>query len=261
MDLSHRAVLSVSGADRLSWLNSITSQSLAALSPGVSTETLLLDQRGRVEYAAHVVDDGVTIWLLLEREEAPRLTAWLNAMKFALRVEVADRSDEFATIGTMGSRGCGSPHRTAPRSSGTIPGRPCRPAATSTPSATRTRQGHGGGASGWCRGMTSPHSPGKSHPARAGRRAAGLRGAANRRVAAAVRHRGGREDDPARTRLAALRRPPAQGLLPRTGNRREGAQPGASAATPRAAAPGRLRGGASRGGGCGHRSTARSSAA
>jgi tRNA-modifying protein YgfZ len=102
VDLSHRAVLSVSGADRLGWLNSITSQSLASLAPGVSTETLLLDQRGRVEYAAHVVDDGVSVWLLVEREEAPRLSAWLNAMKFALRVEVADRSDEFATIGTMG---------------------------------------------------------------------------------------------------------------------------------------------------------------
>ena len=102
VDLSHRAVLSVTGADRLSWLNSITSQSLASLAPGVSTETLLLDQRGRVEYAAHLIDDGVSMWLLLEAEEAPRLTAWLNAMKFALRVEVADRSAEFATIGTMG---------------------------------------------------------------------------------------------------------------------------------------------------------------
>ena len=48
VDLSHRAVLSVSGPDRLSWLNSITSQDLADLAPGASTETLVLDPNGRI---------------------------------------------------------------------------------------------------------------------------------------------------------------------------------------------------------------------
>ena len=51
-------VVTVSGPDRLSWLNSITSQLLLGLEPGVSTETLVLDQSGRVEHAARVVDDG-----------------------------------------------------------------------------------------------------------------------------------------------------------------------------------------------------------
>ena len=102
VDLSHRAVLSVSGPDRLSWLNSITSQNLADLDPGVSTETLVLDPNGRIQYAVRVLDDGATTWLLLEREQAPGLLAWLQSMKFLLRVDVADRSAQFATIGTMG---------------------------------------------------------------------------------------------------------------------------------------------------------------
>ena len=102
VDLSDRAVLSVTGPDRLSWLNSLTSQSLLGLPPGESTETLLLDVTGRLEHAARVVDDGVTTWLLVDADEAPSLLAWLDRMRFMLRVEVADRTAELATIGTLG---------------------------------------------------------------------------------------------------------------------------------------------------------------
>ncbi len=103
VDLSHRAVLSISGADRLTWINSLTSQSVTDLKPGQSSETLLLDATGRLEYAVRLLDDGVDLWLLLEREEAPGLFAWLSTMVFMLRVEVRDRTDELATIGALGS--------------------------------------------------------------------------------------------------------------------------------------------------------------
>jgi folate-binding protein YgfZ len=103
VDLSHRAVLSISGADRLTWINSLTSQSVSGLAPGQSSETLLLDQSGRLEYAVRLLDDGVELWLMLEREEAPGLLSWLSKMVFMLRVEVRDRTAELATIGTFGS--------------------------------------------------------------------------------------------------------------------------------------------------------------
>lgn len=103
VDLSDRAVLSVTGPDRLTWLDSLTSQSLARLQPGDSAETLQLDPTGRVEYAFRVFDDGVTAWLLLEASEAAGLQKWLERMRFMLRVEIADRTEEFATIGTLGS--------------------------------------------------------------------------------------------------------------------------------------------------------------
>jgi len=103
VDLSHRGVLGVAGPDRLSWLNSISSQALLGLTPGESTETLLLDQTGRVEYAMQVLDDGVETWLLVEAAELPGLHAWLDKMRFMLRVEVRDHTAEYATIGTMGA--------------------------------------------------------------------------------------------------------------------------------------------------------------
>ncbi|WP_028279629.1 glycine cleavage T C-terminal barrel domain-containing protein [Arthrobacter sp. H5] len=98
VDLSHRGVVTVSGPDRLSWLNTLTSQLLLGLKPGESSETLLLTVQGRIEYSARTVDDGATTWLITEPSEAAGLAAWLERMKFMLRVEVADVSADWAVI-------------------------------------------------------------------------------------------------------------------------------------------------------------------
>ncbi len=99
VDLSHRGVVTVSGPDRLSWLNTLSSQLLLGLQPGQSSETLLLTVQGRIEHAAHVVDDGTTTWLVTEGGEAAALTAFLERMKFMLRVEVTDVTDTWAVLG------------------------------------------------------------------------------------------------------------------------------------------------------------------
>jgi folate-binding protein YgfZ len=101
VDLSDRAVIAVSGPDRLTWLDSLTSQSLSHLAPGESAETLLLDPTGRLEHAMRVVDDGVTAWLLVDASEVDALAAWLDRMRFMLRVEVSV-SDAYSTVGTLG---------------------------------------------------------------------------------------------------------------------------------------------------------------
>ena len=46
--LASRAVITVTGPDRLSWLDSITSQALTSLTAGESTELLVLDPQGHV---------------------------------------------------------------------------------------------------------------------------------------------------------------------------------------------------------------------
>lgn len=99
VDLSHRAVLSLTGPDRLTWLDSISSQALKGLQPGESSETLILDPNGRVEHLLRLIDDGVTLWVLVERSEVESLVGWLNRMKFMMRVEIADRSDDYKKIG------------------------------------------------------------------------------------------------------------------------------------------------------------------
>lgn len=91
--LGDRAVIEVSGPDRLTWLDSITSQAVARLAPGVGTELLVLDPQGRVEHAAGVVDDGSSAWLIADAADAEPLAAWLTRMRFRAQVSVEVRAD------------------------------------------------------------------------------------------------------------------------------------------------------------------------
>lgn len=102
VDLSDRDVVSLGGPDRLKLLDSLTSQSLTSLAPGGSAETLLLDPSGRIEYVARVIDDGETTWLLMDAGTGAGFAAFLDRMRFMLQVRVADRTAEYATIGTFG---------------------------------------------------------------------------------------------------------------------------------------------------------------
>jgi tRNA-modifying protein YgfZ len=99
VDLSHHGVVRVAGPDRSTWLHSITSQHLLDLAPRTSTELLVLSPQGHIEHAAGVVDDGDATWLLTEGTHAPDLAAWLDRMRFMMRVEVADVTAEWATLG------------------------------------------------------------------------------------------------------------------------------------------------------------------
>lgn len=101
VDLSDRGVVTVTGSDRLRWLDSLTSQALADLRPGVGVESLLLDPQGHLEHAMHVLDDGETTWLIVEGASSEALAAWLDRMRFMMQVEVADVSAEWAVLGVM----------------------------------------------------------------------------------------------------------------------------------------------------------------
>jgi hypothetical protein len=98
IDLSHRGVLRIGGADRLSLLHSLTTQHLSALTPHTATETLLLDPNGRIEYALYLVDDGTALWAHVEPGAAEQVAAFLTKMRFMLEVEPEDVSDEYAIV-------------------------------------------------------------------------------------------------------------------------------------------------------------------
>jgi folate-binding protein YgfZ len=103
VDLGPRGIITVSGPDRLAWLHSLLSQNLKNLLPGDSAEALLLDPNGHIEQVIHFLDDGETSWLVIEAAGRESFLAWLNKMIFRMKVEVADRSDDFAVVGHIGS--------------------------------------------------------------------------------------------------------------------------------------------------------------
>jgi folate-binding protein YgfZ len=96
VDLSHRGVVRVTGPDRLTWLHSLTTQHLSELVPGQPTVALVLSPQGHVEHAMYAVDDGEAFTAHVEPGTASALVAWLDTMRFMMRVEVADVTEELA---------------------------------------------------------------------------------------------------------------------------------------------------------------------
>lgn len=98
VDLSHRPVFTVSGADRLKWLNDISSQDFAALAPGVPTVAYILNAQGHLNHVFGATDDGETLWCHTEPGRLEPLLAWLRRMVFVARVEITDVSAEYALV-------------------------------------------------------------------------------------------------------------------------------------------------------------------
>ncbi|MEV7414652.1 folate-binding protein [Streptomyces sp. NPDC089919] len=98
VDLSHRGVITVTGADRLSWLHLLLTQHVSELPAGLATEALILSANGHIEHALYLVDDGETVWAHVEPGTQEALVAYLESMKFFYRVEVADRTADLAVV-------------------------------------------------------------------------------------------------------------------------------------------------------------------
>jgi len=116
-DLSHRGVISISGKDRLTWLHALTTQHLEQLPVATWIDALILDPLGHVQDQLFLVDDGNTTWIHLEKERTRSVVDYLNQMKFMLKVEVTDNSDNYAVLRAPGKADrFGGPYALVPRS-------------------------------------------------------------------------------------------------------------------------------------------------
>ena len=102
VDRSHRGVVTITGPDRLSWLHSLSTQDLEHLEPGQSAETLILSPQGHIEHHLTLTDDGDALWAHVEPGTAGALLAFLESMRFMLRVEPADVTADYAVLTVTG---------------------------------------------------------------------------------------------------------------------------------------------------------------
>ena len=115
-DLSHLAVIAISGEDRLKWLHDLTTQYLVDAGAGIWLSAMILDPQGHVEYQFNVVDDGTTSYLVMDPHFVEGLSTYLNKMRFMLRVEVRDATQEFAVMRAPGAANeIGGPFALVPR--------------------------------------------------------------------------------------------------------------------------------------------------
>jgi tRNA-modifying protein YgfZ len=102
VDRSNRDVLRITGQDRLSWLNSISTQKLDDLQPGAARETLILSPHGHVEHHLSLADDGSATWVHVEPGEAASALDFLESMRFMLWVEAEEVSSTYAVLTVLG---------------------------------------------------------------------------------------------------------------------------------------------------------------
>lgn len=115
-DLSHLSIIAVTGEDRTKWLHDLTTQFLNNLGVGIWTSALVLDPNGHIEYQFNLVDDGTTTFLVIDPEYAQPLLQYLLKMRFMLRVDARDASNEYAVLRAPGeTTSIGGPFALVPR--------------------------------------------------------------------------------------------------------------------------------------------------
>jgi folate-binding protein YgfZ len=102
VDRSDRDVLAIPGADRLTWLHSLTTQHLEQLADGGGTEALVLSPHGHVEHHLVLADLDGTTWADVEPGTGAELLAFLEKMRFLLRVEPALVTADRAVLSLVG---------------------------------------------------------------------------------------------------------------------------------------------------------------
>lgn len=100
VDVSDHEIVRVSGPDRLVWLDSLITQLVRDVVPGISKESLILDPKGHIEHAFFLSDDGETTWLLCGPGRGEALAAWLSSMVFRMQATVAHDGGAWRIVAT-----------------------------------------------------------------------------------------------------------------------------------------------------------------
>jgi tRNA-modifying protein YgfZ len=102
VDRSHRPVLTLTGAERQSWLHNISTQHVSELPDGASTENLSLDGHGRVEDHWIQTELGGVTYLDTEPWRGEPLLSYLRKMVFWSDVTPAPA--DLAVLSLLGPR-------------------------------------------------------------------------------------------------------------------------------------------------------------
>lgn len=98
VDLSHYGVIEISGADRLTFLHSLTTAHILRAKPGESLITLLLSPHGHIEHMLKTIFGDSSIWLIVEPGAKEKILSYFQSMIFMSRIEIMDVSDEYAVL-------------------------------------------------------------------------------------------------------------------------------------------------------------------
>jgi glycine cleavage system T protein len=102
IDLSHRGLIQLTGADRVSFLQGLVSNDVKALQPGDGQYATVLNQPGKVLGDTRVLCSENSLYLDLWEIIKDKIVEHLNRYLVADEVEIADRTDDYAILSLQG---------------------------------------------------------------------------------------------------------------------------------------------------------------
>jgi folate-binding protein YgfZ len=100
--LPDRAVLELSGADRVTFLQGMVSNDVAAVAPGRAVWAALLTPQGKWTADFFILTDGERLLLDCERAQLPGISQRLSRFKLRAAVAFADLSESVAVMAAWG---------------------------------------------------------------------------------------------------------------------------------------------------------------
>src|ERR1700674_1290199 len=101
-DLSGRAKITVTGSDRVRWLNGMTTNNVCDLASGHGVYAFLLNPQGRIQADLYVFQRGESLLVDTEQQQREKVLELFDRYIIADDVEIADVSDKFSALGLTG---------------------------------------------------------------------------------------------------------------------------------------------------------------
>src|SRR5450755_3971814 len=101
-DLSGRSRISVTGEDRVRWLNGMVSNNVRDLAAGHGVYAFMLNAQGHIQADLYVFQRGTSLLVELERGLRDKVLQLFDRYIIADDVEVADISDQLTAFGLTG---------------------------------------------------------------------------------------------------------------------------------------------------------------
>jgi folate-binding protein YgfZ len=117
---AERGVLSVSGSERVSWLNAVVTCDASSVTSERASFGLFLSKQGKIQTDFYVLSDGVRLLLAVAPDTAELVRAELERMLVMEDVELSDVSTEFAVLSLHGPRALELAQAEAARSGGAV---------------------------------------------------------------------------------------------------------------------------------------------
>jgi len=103
-DMSWQAKLVLTGEDRVRWLNGMVTNNIRDLAVSHGVYSFQLSAQGRIQGDLVAYNRGDHLLLTTDRDQAPAIIAVFDRYIIMDDVEVADISEQLATIGVMGPK-------------------------------------------------------------------------------------------------------------------------------------------------------------